>query len=213
MDTSCSGCWRAVVTFRTTRRWLLHPVPPICIPKETTCSPGAGLKRTASGSLEMQDAENRQKIAICAPPHKFVGLYLRNYGTTIGKKVFVNVFNLTWRQSELWTTSQRARESNIQLSFAAIFRCDYVSTRRSSSSLLRNEGIARFGRVHGIIRDVTATSCERLVYCSRSSRRHTEFTDIIASSAFFQSLRGQREAKCRCKKSSNRPNIKKTLKR
>ena len=27
---------------------------------------------------EMQDAQNRQKIAICAPSYNFVGLYLRN---------------------------------------------------------------------------------------------------------------------------------------
>jgi len=26
----------------------------------------------------MQDAKNRQKIAICAPSYNFVGLYLRN---------------------------------------------------------------------------------------------------------------------------------------
>jgi len=28
------------------------------------------------GSLEVQDAKNRQKVAICAPSYKFVGLYL-----------------------------------------------------------------------------------------------------------------------------------------
>jgi len=38
----------------------------------------AGLKRAARGSLEIQDAKIRQKIAICAPSHNFVGLYLRN---------------------------------------------------------------------------------------------------------------------------------------
>jgi len=38
----------------------------------------AGLKCAAHGSLEMQDAENRQKFAIWAPSHNFVGLYLRN---------------------------------------------------------------------------------------------------------------------------------------
>ena len=38
----------------------------------------AGLKRAARGSLEMQDPKNRQKVAIWAPSHKFVGLYLRN---------------------------------------------------------------------------------------------------------------------------------------
>jgi len=27
---------------------------------------------------EIQDAKNRQKFAICAPSHNFVGLYLRN---------------------------------------------------------------------------------------------------------------------------------------
>ena len=33
----------------------------------------AGLKCAARGSLEMQDAKNRQKFAICAPSHNFVG--------------------------------------------------------------------------------------------------------------------------------------------
>jgi len=41
----------------------------------------AGLKRAARGSLEMQDSKNCQKLAICAPSHNFVGLYLRNEGT------------------------------------------------------------------------------------------------------------------------------------
>jgi len=39
----------------------------------------AGLKKCAArGSLEMQDSKNHQKIAIWAPSHSFVGLYLRN---------------------------------------------------------------------------------------------------------------------------------------
>jgi len=38
----------------------------------------AGLKCAAHGSLEIQDAKMTQKIAICAPSHNFVGLYLRN---------------------------------------------------------------------------------------------------------------------------------------
>jgi len=38
----------------------------------------AGLKCAARGSLEIQDAKMMQKIAICAPSHNFVGLYLRN---------------------------------------------------------------------------------------------------------------------------------------
>jgi len=37
-----------------------------------------GLKRAARGSLKMQDPKNRQKLAIWAPSHKFVGLYLCN---------------------------------------------------------------------------------------------------------------------------------------
>jgi len=37
----------------------------------------AGLKCAARGSLKIQDAKNRQKFAIWAPSHKFVGLYLR----------------------------------------------------------------------------------------------------------------------------------------
>jgi len=28
--------------------------------------------------MKMQDAKNRQKVAICAPSYNFVGLYLRN---------------------------------------------------------------------------------------------------------------------------------------
>jgi len=38
----------------------------------------ASLKRAARGSLQIQDAKSRQKIAIWAPSHNFVGLYLRN---------------------------------------------------------------------------------------------------------------------------------------
>ena len=38
----------------------------------------AGLKCAARGSLKVQDAKNRQKFAIRAPSHNFVGLYLRN---------------------------------------------------------------------------------------------------------------------------------------
>jgi len=38
----------------------------------------AGLKCAARGSLEIQDAKMMQKIAIYAPSHNFVGLYLRN---------------------------------------------------------------------------------------------------------------------------------------
>jgi len=38
----------------------------------------AGLKCAACRSLEIQDAKMMQKIAICAPLHIFVGLYLRN---------------------------------------------------------------------------------------------------------------------------------------
>jgi len=37
----------------------------------------AGLKRAAYGSLHIQDAKKSSKIAICAPSHNFVGLYLR----------------------------------------------------------------------------------------------------------------------------------------
>jgi len=38
----------------------------------------AGLKRAARGSLKIQDAKIRQKIAMLAPSYKFVGQYLRN---------------------------------------------------------------------------------------------------------------------------------------
>ena len=38
----------------------------------------AGLKHAACGSLKMQDPKSRQKFAICAPSHNFVGLYLHN---------------------------------------------------------------------------------------------------------------------------------------
>ena len=38
----------------------------------------AGLKPAARGSLKTQDAKKSPKIAICAPSHNFVGLYLRN---------------------------------------------------------------------------------------------------------------------------------------
>jgi len=38
----------------------------------------AGLKPAVRGSLKIQDAKYRQKLAICPPSHKVVGLYLRN---------------------------------------------------------------------------------------------------------------------------------------
>jgi len=38
----------------------------------------AGLKRAARGSLKIQDAKKSPKIAIWAPSHDFVRLYLRN---------------------------------------------------------------------------------------------------------------------------------------
>jgi len=38
----------------------------------------AGLKPAACGSLQTQDAKKSPKIAIWAPSHNFVGLYLRN---------------------------------------------------------------------------------------------------------------------------------------
>jgi len=38
----------------------------------------AGLKRAARSSLKIQAAKSRQKIAIWAPSHNFVGLYLCN---------------------------------------------------------------------------------------------------------------------------------------
>jgi len=38
----------------------------------------AGLKRAARGSLKTQDAKKSPKLAIWAPSHNFVGLYLRN---------------------------------------------------------------------------------------------------------------------------------------
>ena len=41
----------------------------------------AGLKCAARSSLQLQDAKKSPKIAIWAPSHNFVGLYLRNYGT------------------------------------------------------------------------------------------------------------------------------------
>jgi len=50
---------------------LTHGVAPVRIQN-------AGLKHAAHDSLEMQDPKNRQKVAIWAPSHSFVGLYLRN---------------------------------------------------------------------------------------------------------------------------------------
>jgi len=40
--------------------------------------PDAGLKPAARGSLIKQDTKKSPKIAIWAPSHNFVGLYLRN---------------------------------------------------------------------------------------------------------------------------------------
>jgi len=41
----------------------------------------AGVKCAARGLLEIQDAKMMKKIAICAPSHNFVGLYVSNKGT------------------------------------------------------------------------------------------------------------------------------------
>jgi len=41
----------------------------------------AGLICAAHGSLQMQDLKSRQKFAIWAPSHSFVGLYLCNWDT------------------------------------------------------------------------------------------------------------------------------------
>ena len=54
-----------------------------CLPYfYTWCGLSANLEcrseMDACGSLEIQDAKMTQKIAISAPSHKFVGLYLRN---------------------------------------------------------------------------------------------------------------------------------------
>ena len=38
----------------------------------------AGLKPAARGLLKIQIAKKSPKIAVCAPSHNFVGLYLRN---------------------------------------------------------------------------------------------------------------------------------------
>ena len=38
------------------------------------------LKCAARGSLKIQDAKMKQKIAIWAPSHNFIGLYLHNWG-------------------------------------------------------------------------------------------------------------------------------------
>jgi len=51
---------------------LAHMVWPYCANLD------AGLKPAACRSLEMQNPKNRQKLAIWAPWHKCVGVYLRN---------------------------------------------------------------------------------------------------------------------------------------
>jgi len=44
------------------------------VPIQNAC-----LEYAAHGSLKVQNAKIMQKIAIYAPSHNFVGLYLRNY--------------------------------------------------------------------------------------------------------------------------------------
>ena len=58
----------------------------------------AGLKYAAHGSPKMQDAKNRQKIAIYTPSHKFVGLYLLQlrHVSTIGKNLLNSNICSTW---------------------------------------------------------------------------------------------------------------------
>jgi len=55
-----------------------HRGVPVWSWKSVQIASNAGLKRAARGFLKIQDAKNRQKIAIWAPSHNFVGLCLRN---------------------------------------------------------------------------------------------------------------------------------------
>jgi len=49
----------------------------------------------ARGSLKIQDAKNRQKFAMCAPSHKFAGLYTSQlrHASIIAKKYILHVFS------------------------------------------------------------------------------------------------------------------------
>jgi len=66
----------------------------------------AGLKRAARGSLKIQDAKNRQKVAIWAPSHNFVGLYLRTYRQSEKKLVKQQyLLHMSPQYGEVWPTS------------------------------------------------------------------------------------------------------------
>jgi len=57
----------------------------------------AGLKRAARGLLKVQDAKHRQKFAICAPSHNFVGPYLRPLVPVICWRVWDTPANFSCR--------------------------------------------------------------------------------------------------------------------
>jgi len=68
----------------------------------------AGLKPAARGSLKTQGAKKSPKIAIWAPSHNFVGLYLRNESTyrQLEKKLLSsNVLHMSPQYGELRPTS------------------------------------------------------------------------------------------------------------
>jgi len=82
-----------------------------CLPYfHTWCglSANLGCKSETWRLAEIQDAKIAKKVAICAPSHKFVGLYLRNYGMyrqseKLGKQQYL--LQMSPQYGVLWPTS------------------------------------------------------------------------------------------------------------
>jgi len=79
---------------------------------DTWCGPSAKLEcRSETCCLRLAGnagpKKNRQKVVIWAPSHNFVGLYLHNYVSTIGKKLVKQhyLLHVSAQYGELWPTS------------------------------------------------------------------------------------------------------------
>ena len=116
----------------------------------------AGLKRAARGSLKIQDAKKSPKIAIWAPSHKFIGLYLRNWGTHRQSEKLVKqqyVLQMSPQYGELRLPSGWDRFGSLghPYKFQRVSRLDSVTARYSSSGRQPNCGVEQrtppiFGR-------------------------------------------------------------------
>jgi len=109
----------------------------------------AGLKCAVRGSLKVQDAKNRQKFAICAPSHNFVGLFLQlRHASTIGKNLLNSNISSTCSHYivnfDPLTAEIGSGPQQISTRFASWLRyCTDVAQRKSTKLC------TMFGRLRG----------------------------------------------------------------